>query len=247
MGKSSQAQRSENFLPTHVPKAFESETISKILRMGSKSELNPEEDWVRLPVEPIVSTEHWGECNRMIKEAADLYRQDKTNCGRAKHLFSGLIYYGSCGGNQKLYPLTNSTNYVCRECRQKMPKDDLDALFIPQATSFLVDESKVREALEKQQSEWKEAEHLLQASEKELKSVQGRIDLYSQGAIGVDEVKKQMRPLETQKEQLERTIPTLKKSAAKHRADTSKVEDVILDGQSIGEQWEGYDPPKRDL
>lgn len=216
---------------------------------GKRIDLKPEEDWVRLPVEPIVSVEVWDECNRMIGESADRYRQEKTNRGRAKHLFSGLVYCGTCGDRQKLYPLSKSHNYVCRTCRQKIPKDDLETLFVSQASLFMVDEEKVIEALEKQQSMWREADELYRASEKELKAVQGRIDscveLYSQGAIGVAEVKKQMKPLEDQKEQLERTLPELRKTAERCRDETSKVVDVISDGQTMGEQWEHYDHERK--
>jgi site-specific DNA recombinase len=211
---------------------------------GKAAELKPEEDWVRLPCEPIVSVEVWDEVNRMITTAADRYRQDKTNRGRAKHLFSGLVYCGQCQGKQKLYPLSKSKNYVCRECRQKIPKDDLETLFVSQASTFLVDEEKVMDALDRQQSKWKEAKELLVSSEKELRTVQKRIDncidLYGQGAIGVEEVKKQMKPLESQKAQLEQTIPELRKSAQKQREQTSRVADVIADGQSMTDEWEQY-------
>lgn len=226
--------------------------IANYLKAGEKGKasiLKPEEDWVRLPCEPIVSVEVWEEVNRLIGDAADRYRQEKTNRGRAKHLFSGLIYCGPCGGKQKLYPLSNSRNYVCRSCRQKIPKDDLETLFVSQASSFLIDEEKVVKALDKQQTKWQEAKELLKSSEKEVKTVQSRIDsyldLYSQGAVSVEEIKKQMKPLETQKAQLESSIPQLRKEAEKEKDQTSRVANVIADGQSMGDEWQQYDYPRR--
>lgn len=212
---------------------------------GKAAMLKPEEDWVRLPCEAIVSVEMWDEVNRLVGAAADRYRQEGTNRGRAKNLFSGLVYCGKCKGKQKLYPLSKSKNYVCSKCRQKVPKDDLEKLFVIQASNFLVDEQKVMDVLDKQQNKWRTAKDLLASSEKELLAVQKRIDncidLYGNGAIGVEEVKKQMKPLESQKAQLEQSLPELRKTVQNQKAQTSRVVDVISDGQTLADDWEAYE------
>ena len=216
---------------------------------GCSWDLKPEEEWVRVPVEPIVEEEIWDRCNSLIENTRKQYLKLRTNRGKVKYLFSGVLFCGKCGGKQKLYPRTGEKMYVCQKCLERIPKEDLEKLFIKQASSFLVDEAKIMEVLEGQQSKWQEAKVLLDVSKQELTKVEKRIagclELFHADAIGAEEVKKQMKPLESQKDALLTSIEEETQKVNQHQADTAQVAQVISDGQALGDHWESYDFDKK--
>jgi site-specific DNA recombinase len=72
-------------------------------------------------IEALVSQEVFDQCQAILT----------SQKGKAKrkpaHLFAGLTVCG-CGG--KMYVPSGSHKYVCRECRAKIHKHDLEAVFI---------------------------------------------------------------------------------------------------------------------
>jgi site-specific DNA recombinase len=75
--------------------------------------------------EPLVSKELWQRCNSIL--------ETQKSAGGAKrsvaHLFAGVAY---CVCGQKMYVPTNSPKYVCSDCRNKIPKEDLELAFLSQ-------------------------------------------------------------------------------------------------------------------
>ena len=84
--------------------------------------------------EPLVSAELWQRCNSIL--------ETQKQAGGAKrnvaHLFSGFVYC-SCG--QKMYVPSGSPKYVCNDCRNKIPKDDLELAFRSQLKSYALPEN----------------------------------------------------------------------------------------------------------
>lgn len=64
----------------------------------------------------------WDQCQEII---AANKRRGSTR--RVAHLCSGLL---KCGCGQTMYVLTNSKKYVCSNCRNKIAKDDLEAIVL---------------------------------------------------------------------------------------------------------------------
>jgi len=71
-----------------------------------------------------VSQELWDEAQAILaaKERSGGSKR------RVAHLFSGLVICDACDG--PFYPPSQSKNYVCQSCRNKIGKDDLEAIVL---------------------------------------------------------------------------------------------------------------------
>lgn len=87
-------------------------------------ESKPESEWVIVEVEPIVTEEIWDQANQYLDvQRARLTRTTKT----ATWLFSGIV---TCECGQKMYKPSNSPKYVCQKCRNKIPVEALETVFL---------------------------------------------------------------------------------------------------------------------
>lgn len=80
-----------------------------------------------ITVEPIVSKELWERANKILDETKP--------AKQAVALFTGIVYCG-CGG--KMLVSSNSSKYICIDCRRKIPTDDLEEIFCSQLKGFPV-------------------------------------------------------------------------------------------------------------
>ena len=98
-------------------------------------EHKPESEWVYQPVPAIISEELWDRCAS---------RQRHVPPGRgAVHLFAGFAF---CACGSKMYVWANSPKYICADCRNKIPIDDLEEVFRAQLSQFLVSARRDRRA-----------------------------------------------------------------------------------------------------
>lgn len=210
---------------------------------GGGVELKAEEEWVWVPVAPIVSEEVWSECNRILEEGRRDHGLHKRKGRNPKYLFSGLVFCGACGGGVKMYPQTGTPKYRCFKCTNKVPKDDLEALFIEQVSDFLLDDSRVAEYLDhaKRDAEGKRslAEGLAREMEKATRKVSALVDLYQEGVIGKDEFRVQCSPLEARMVQIREELPRLEEEIADLESDRVSPEVLANDGRKLVEQWFG--------
>ena len=86
----------------------------------------PEEEWCRVKVEPIVSEEIWEACNLILDEQEN---QEQWQSRSEINLFTGVTY---CHCGHRMYMPSNSPKYVCPQCRTKIPKNDLEDIFLSQ-------------------------------------------------------------------------------------------------------------------
>lgn len=74
-------------------------------------------------LEPLISKE-------LFQDVQNILTMQKGKAKRKPaHLFAGLTFCG-CGG--KMYVPSGSHKYVCRDCKSKFHKHDLEAIFIDQ-------------------------------------------------------------------------------------------------------------------
>ncbi len=170
----------------------------------------PESEWVINPVEPIVTAETWDAANAILEERSN---GRKAPGRRAAQLFSGLVYCGACGDGRKMYVPSNTPKYVCYSCRNKIPIEDLEAVFNEQLRSYRVSSQEVTESLERADQVLAEKTELLAALEAEAGKTKVAMDKVYQAYIGehlsADGFGRQYRPLEERLKQLENQIPDL--------------------------------------
>lgn len=104
-------------------------TKSKILR--------PEDEWFWHECPPIVSVELWDQCNEILERQAKGYKPGP----RGKYLFAGKV---RCACGEKMYVLSkNRPKYYCRACRNKLPLQDLEAIFRSQLHDFFMSDEQL--------------------------------------------------------------------------------------------------------
>ncbi len=198
-------------------------------------ELKPESEWILQDVEPIVSEALWLECNSFLDDQrAKLKRTTQPTL----HLFAGLTY---CACGPKMYVLSNSPKYTCQKCRNKIPKDDLEAVFIEQIKHFSVSPDEISAHLERANVTIHSKAELLKVLEAERQKLSGEIDklheLYQSGMIDKHGFGAKYHPWADRLRQLDDEIP-----AAQAELDVMKIghlseEEIVLGARDLYDRW----------
>jgi len=104
--------------------------------------LKPKEEWIIRAVAPIVAESLWDEVNAVLGQQRE---KGKRPTRKTVHLFAGLCFC-SCG--EKMYVPSNSPKYTCYKCRNKIPADDLEAVFHEQLRGFFLSSEEIGRHLE---------------------------------------------------------------------------------------------------
>jgi len=83
---------------------------------------DPRYKGIATEVDALVPEKLWDHCQEILSGQAAAGGAART----IVHLFSGYLF---CGCGQKMYVPSNSEKYVCGSCREKIPSDDLEAVF----------------------------------------------------------------------------------------------------------------------
>lgn len=209
-------------------------------------ELKPESEWVLREVEAIVPEDLWSECNAVLGAQRE---KGKRTTRRTLHLFAGLTY---CACGPKMYVLSSSPKYTCQKCRNKIPKDDLEAVFIEQIKHFSVSPDEISAHLERANTTIQAKAELLKILEAERQKLRGEIDklhdLYQSGMIDKHGFGAKYHPWADRFRQLDDEIP-----AAQAELDVLKInhlteEEIILGARDLYERWPALpDEEKRSI
>lgn len=198
-------------------------------------ELKPEDEWVLVPVEAIVSEDLWDKCNAYLTE------QRKTRKPPAKkvtYLFSGITF---CECGHKMYVPSNSPKYTCSKCRNKIPIEDLDGVFHEQLKNFHFSPDEVAGYLNQADSVIKEKEELLEVQLKEQQKIQKQMDklydLYLANEIPKEGFGRKYHPLEERYQQLEAQIPTLQGELDFMKIQYLSSDEIISQAQDLYSRW----------
>lgn len=232
--------------------AFSDTTITRLLtdptakglhranytRMNGKSktwELKPEDEWVYREVEPIVSEELWDQCNALLTEQA----KKRKPARKANYLFSGFLEC-HCGG--KMYVKLPSPKYICRKCNNKIPMDDLEALFHEQLTNFFMSPDEIALHLKKANEGIHEKEELIEILEKELSKINLELDrawdTYMADALSRDDFARRTQPLSERRQQIEEQIPELQAQIDIQKINYLSSEEIITGARDLYGRWQ---------
>lgn len=198
-------------------------------------ELKPESEWVLHEVEAIVPVELWSECNAILDAQRE---KGKRTTQRTIHLFAGLTY---CACGPKMYVLSNSPKYTCQKCRNKIPKDDLEAVFIEQIKHFSVSPDEINAHLDRANTTIHSKAKLLKVLEAERQKLNGEIDklhdLYQSGMIDKHGFGVKYHPWADRFRQLDDEIPAVQAELDVMKINQLSEEEIILGARDLYERW----------
>ena len=215
---------------------------TKSTGVGKRWELKPEKDWILNPVTPLVSDELWAECNHFLQER----KNGRKPARKAKHLFSGLVW---CRCDTKMYVPSNSPKYICYECRNKVPVDDLETVFAEQLKGFFLSKEQVAEYLAQGDRVQTEKEELFQTLVREKAKLQTEMDtvfrLYADEEIDSKGFGRRNRPMEERFQQLKSEIPRLQGEIDFLKINNLASAEIISEARDLYSRWQDLSAPDR--
>ena len=202
---------------------------------GKAWTMKPEADWEYVDVEPIVPVELWDRCNAILDGRRESRRPPAK---KAVHLFAGLVRC-ECGG--KMYVPSNTPKYVCSACRNKIPADDLEAVYLEQLKGFFLSPDQLGAEFDKANGALAEKEELLDVKRRELQKLQGEIDriyrLYVDEKLNSDEFAHFYRPLQDRKKSLEDEIPKAEAELDYLKVTSLSADEILSEAGDLYGRW----------
>ncbi len=202
---------------------------------ANKGLYKPETDWVYSNVEPIISEELWDECHAII---VGQRKSRKKPSKRAVNLFAGLIY---CECGKRMYVPSRTQKYVCSKCRNKIPIDDMEHIFIEQLKGFMLSPKEVESYLQEASVTISERQATLNRLMTQLEQAKQEMDalfkLYHDGQIPTKGFGERYAPIEKRQKELE-----YQTAEAQAQLDILKVENlccdhILMEGRDLAERW----------
>jgi site-specific DNA recombinase len=205
--------------------------------------IKPESEWGKVECEPLVSEDTWNQVNQLIEEQ----RKGWKKPGRAPvHIFGSLIH---CGCGKKMYVRTGTPRYFCRKCCNKIPMDDLEAIFLEESKAFFADASRVSRCLTEAQRGLVEKQEALTAHEREIAKVKEEISrtfqLYQSSHITAQGFGDFYKPAEERLNQLLATLPKLQAEVDILKVNKLSTDDVVSEATTLYNRWPAMDTDEK--
>jgi site-specific DNA recombinase len=198
--------------------------------------LKPRDQWVITPVEPIVPAELWEQCNRILDERR---KSGKRPGRRPVHLFTGLVF---CHCGQKMYVPSNMPKYVCYRCRNKIPVQDLDAVFHEQLQGFVLSPKEIAAYLAQADEKIREKQTLLATLEDDRRKVKAEMDrvmrLYLDEKISEDGFASEYGPSEIRLKQLSDQLPELQGELDFLKIRALSSDEILTEAKDLYARWQ---------
>lgn len=206
-------------------------------------ELKPEDDWILVPVEPIVSEETWATANTILDERRVTgTRQTKP----VTHLFAGVA---TCECGHKMYVPSNSPKYTCSKCRNKIPAKDLEAIFKEELRAFVFSPDEISGHVQAGNEQVKSFESLISSMEAEHKKLTGEadklIELYQANLLDKKGFGQRYEKLRARLEQVGEELPQLQAKRDVLKIALASREEVLSGSKDLVERWDTLEHPDR--
>lgn len=199
-------------------------------------ELKPESEWIFTAVEPIISEELWDTCAAIVESQREAA---KPVAKRGVQLFAGFAFC-SCG--RKMYVRSGYPKYTCEGCRNKIPADDLEAVFRDQLRHFLVSPEEIEAHNQAAIEAMGEKERLVEKATAELQRLASEEDrlyaLYLDDHLSKEDFGRRHRPLSERRAQLEQELPRLQAELDVLRISSASREEALGEARDLTDRWD---------
>jgi site-specific DNA recombinase len=196
--------------------------------------LKPESEWVWTEVPALISVELWDSCNAVMARRKQGARPSRT----AAHLFAGFAY---CACGTKMYMWSNSPKYRCTGCNNKIPTEDLEAVYREQLRQFLLSPEEIDAHAAAAQELMGEKARLIEAAEAELKRIEAEdenvFQLYLGHELTKEDFGRRHKPLSARRDQLENEIPRLQAELDVLRISSLSYQENLSEAQDLATRW----------
>ncbi len=204
--------------------------------------LKSPDDWIHTPVEPVVSEDLWNVCNAIMES----WKKGRKPTKKVVHLFTGLVF---CECGSRMAVPSNSPKYICRACKNKIPVEDLEAVFREQLQGFSLSSDDVRSYVEKADATLAEKRVLVSSMSAEQSRVRVEMDktyrLYLDGTISSQGFGERYRPLEDRLAQLAEEIPRQEGEADFLAVQLLSREEIISHARDLYSHWDSLAPEEK--
>ncbi|ABC33041.1 Site-specific recombinase [Hahella chejuensis KCTC 2396] len=195
----------------------------------------PEHEWVFHEVPAIVSEEVWEECNAILTTR----KGTRPIAKRVRHLFAGRTY---CECGSKMYVPSNSPKYICANCRNKIPTEDLETIFHEQLRDFFCSPDEIEHHLSSFSNSIAAKEDVLTVLQKEREKVVTRTDklyeLYQEGGIDKRGFGERYKPLQERLEQIDAELPQLQAEVDFLKITQISQNEIVDHAQDLYAHWD---------
>jgi len=205
---------------------------------GAKKQwtMKPEDEWIWLPVEPIVSEELWEECVSFLDQQRSSRRKKMSR--KVVQLFAGITH---CTCGSKMYVPSNTPKYTCYQCRNKIPIEDLNAVFHEQLKAISLHPQELDDYLLQADENLKAHEKQVQVLETAQRDIQKKIDnvydLYMDGQIPKEGFGKRIAPYEEQLTQIEDELPRAQAECDVLKINHLSKDHILSEATNLHKQW----------
>lgn len=215
-----------------------SKTYRRRKKVGKAS--RPREEWIEIPVTPIIDEKTWDKAQALLKQNA---YQARRNNNKHEYLLRGLVVCGLCGCMAPGYVSNRSTYYSCGAKRNKnittKPHDELiqvqhkpfDDKVWTGITELLSDPKNLKAQLDKRVQAKKEKLPFAQTTnefDKELVHLDAQekriLDAYREAVISLEDLKAQKEKIS-----IRRKVLAAKKKAVLSHTDSLGQPKITMD------------------
>lgn len=196
----------------------------------------PEDEWEWHQCEPIVPVELWERCNAIL----DAQRKGKRIGPRGKYLFAGKIVCAH--DRQKMYVLNEAPKFICRTCRNKIPQDDVEAIFRDQLRAFFMSDDDLQKFLGSSSDDITAKKDQMAVLGRERDAVTIDREKVLKGYLSDKLTPARFGELESQAEarlhEIDKGIAALEGEIAAHQVTKDSSEEVIANARDLYGRWD---------
>ncbi len=208
---------------------------TKSTKNGGAWVTKPKDEWVHVPVEPVVSVDLWEACNALI---AGNRSKGVRSTKRVVHLFAGLVF---CACGNKMYVPQTSSKYICFKCRNKIPTDDLEAIFQEQLRGFVYSAREIDQHIAQGNERLQDQEKLLATllrEQRKLTEESDRLyDLYQSGSIDKLGFRTRNTGLAERLQQIDAELPQIEGRRDALRIALLSQAEVLGEARDLFDRW----------